>query len=156
MSPHLASGAFETHVRVFEPASLGHGEQAANALPLEGSNAETDLKWSNVEYRLPKSGRPFLALMAFDTLESLYGERVLEMMSGVLASIRRARDLFVGFVTPQSASAPKLANLASAMLHVDSIQGSVILYGEKPYTGLYSLSFDWTSGFPEMRLLPIA
>jgi len=155
VSPHLPSGTFEGHVRVFEPASLGHVEQSANALPLEGSNVETDLKWSNVEYRLPQSGRPFLALMAFDTLESVYGDKVLEEMSGVLASVRRARDVFVGFATPQSASAAKLENLASVVIHVESVQGSVVLYGEKPYTGLFNLSFDWTSGVPEARLRPI-
>ncbi len=155
VSPHLPAEAFETHVRVFEPASLGHVQESANALPLEGSNVETDLKWSNVEYRLPHSSRPFLALMAFDTLESVYGDKVLEEMSGVLASVRRARDVFVGFATPQSASAAKLENLASVMIHVESVQGSVVLYGEKPYTGLFNLSFDWSSGLPEAQLRPI-
>ncbi|OGS66659.1 MAG: hypothetical protein A3K59_10280 [Euryarchaeota archaeon RBG_19FT_COMBO_69_17] len=153
--PYLDPVAFDAHVRVFETASLGGAEQSPNALPLEGHQPETDLKWSNVEYRLPHSGRPFLALMAFDTLESVYGEKVLEQMPGVLASVRRARDVFVGFATPKSVSAPKLSNLASVVLHVDSIQGSVVVYGEKPYTGLYSLSFDHGSGVPQAQLVPI-
>jgi len=155
LSPHLAEGAFEGQVRVFETASLGGAEQSTNALPLEGHNIETDLKWSNVEYRLPNSSRPFLALMAFDTLESVYGEKVLEQMSGVLASVRRARDIFVGLATPQSASAPKLANIASVVLRLDVVNGSVVLYGEKPYTGLYNLSFDWATGVPVAQLRPI-
>ncbi len=155
VTPHLEQGAFEKHVRVFETASLGGAEEAANALPLEGHKVDADLKWSNVEYRLPHSERPFLALMAFDTLESVYGEKVLEEMSGVLTSVRRARDIFIGFVTPQNASAPKLANLASVLLHVENVNGSVVLYGEKPYTGLYNLSFDLASGVPEAELRPI-
>jgi len=155
LSPHLPPGAFEAQVRVFEPASLGHAEPSVNTLPLEGNNVETDLKWSNVEYRLPESSRPFLALMAFDTLESVYGEKVLEHMSGVLASVRRARDVFVGISTPQTTSAQKLANLASVVIHIESLQGSVVLYGEKPYTGVFSLSFDWSRGVPEARLRPI-
>jgi len=116
---------------------------------------DADLKWSNVEYRLPQASRPFLAFMAFDTLESMYGEKVIEEMSGVLASVRRARDTFVGFATPGSASAPKLANLASVLLHVESVNGSVVLYGDKPYTGVYNLSFDWSTGRPEAQLRPI-
>jgi|GEM_PF-179284 len=155
LAPHLSAEAIETHVRVFETASLGGVEESRNVLPLEGTNVEADLKWSNVEYRLPHSDRPFLALMAFDTLESVYGEKVLEEMSGVLASVRRARDVFVGFATPQNASTVKLANLASVMLHVECIQGSVVLYGEKPYTGLMNLTFDWSTGIPEAQLLPI-
>jgi len=73
----------------------------------------------------------------------------------VLASVRRARDVFVGFVTPQSASATKLENLASVVLRLESINGCVVLYGEKPYTELFALSWDWSSGIPEARFRPI-
>ena len=135
--------------------TLGSGEVSRNALHMEGNNVDNDLKWSNVEYHLPKSTRPFLALMAFDTLESVYGDKVLEQMSGVFGSVRRSHDIFIGFVTPQSASAGKIANLASTVLHLDSINGSVVLYGEKPYTELFNLSWDWSAGFPEAVLRPI-
>ncbi len=155
VSPHLSPSVFETHVQVFEPVTLGGGEVSKNALHMEGTNVDNDLKWSNVEYHLPKSVRPYLALIAFDTLESVYGERVLEQMSGVLASARRSGDVFVGFVTPQSASGSKLANLASTVIHMESVNGSVVLYGEKPYTELFAVSWDWSGGVPDMVLRPI-
>lgn len=155
VSPHLPPNSFETHIQVFESVTLGSGEVSRNALHMEGNNVDNDLKWSNVEYHLPKSTRPFLALMAFDTLESVYGDKVLEQMSGVFGSVRRSHDIFIGFVTPQSASAGKIANLASTVLHLDSINGSVVLYGEKPYTELFNLSWDWSAGFPEAVLRPI-
>jgi KaiC/GvpD/RAD55 family RecA-like ATPase len=155
VSPHLPPGAFESHVQVFEPVTLGSGEVSKNALHMEGTNVDNDLKWSNVEYHLPKSSRPFLALMAFDTLESVYGEKVLEQMSGVLATVRRSHDAFVGFVTPQSASAAKLANLASSVIHLESLNGTVVMYGEKPYTELFAVSWDWSAGTPEAILRPI-
>ena len=155
VSPHLPPGAFESHVQVFESVTLGSGEVSRNALHMEGTNVDNDLKWSNVEYHLPKSGRPFLALMAFDTLESVYGEKVLEQMSGVLATVRRSHDVFVGLVTPQSASAAKLANLASSVIHLESLNGTVVLYGEKPYTELFAVSWDWSGGVPEAILRPI-
>lgn len=155
VSPHLPANAFETHVQVFESVTLGGGDFPKNALHMEGTNVDNDLKWSNVEYHLPKSTRPFLALIAFDTLESVYGDRVLEQMSGVLAAARRSDDVFVGFVTPQSASGSKLANLASLVVHIENLNGSVVLYGEKPYTELFALSWDWSAGVPEMVLRPI-
>ncbi len=155
VTPHLEPSAFETHVRVFEAAALGSGEVSPNAMHMEGHTAENDLKWSNVEYHLPKSAKPFLALMSFDTLESVYGDKVFEQMSGVLASIRRAQDVFVGFVTPQSTSAAKLENVARIVLHMESINGSVVLYGEKPYTELFALSWDWSAGVPKAVLTPI-
>lgn len=155
VTPHVPPNAFETHVQVFEPVTLGSGEVSKNSLHMEGTNVDNDLKWSNVEYHLPKSARPFLALMAFDTLESVYGDKVLEQMSGVLATVRRSHDVFVGFVTPQSASGAKLANLASCVIHLESLNGTVVLYGEKPYTELFAVSWDWTGGVPEAVLRPI-
>jgi len=156
VSPFLPAGSFESHVRVFETTTLGGGmEESRNVMHMEGNKVDSDLKWSNVEYQLSRSERPFLALMAFDTLESVYGDKVLEQMSGVLQAARRAHDVFVGFATPGSPSAGKLANLASNVFHIESLNGSVVLYGEKPYTELFSLSWDWSSGVPEARLRPI-
>src|SRR3989449_436896 len=108
-----------------------------------------------VDFQLRTSERPFLAFMAFDTLESVYEEKVLEEMSGVFSAVRRAKDVFVGFVTPQSASASKLENLARVVLHLDSINGSVVLYGKKPYTELFSVAWDWSVGVPKAELRPI-
>lgn len=156
VAPHVPQGSVDTHVRVFETTTLGGGiEDSRNVMHMEGNKVESDLKWSNVEYQLSKSERPFLALMSFDTLESVYGDKVLEQMSGVLQGVRRAHDVFVGFVTPGSPSAAKLANLASAVFHIESLNGCVVLYGEKPYTELFNLSWDWSAGVPEARLRPI-
>jgi len=155
VSPHLLPGAFDAHVRVFESATLGSADVSRNVLQMEGKIVASDLKWSNVEFQLPKSERPFLALMSYDTLESVYGEKVVEEMSGVFASVRRAKDVMVGFVTPQSASAAKLENLSYIVLHVDSVNGSVVLYGQKPYTELFNLSWDWSGGVPKAHLRPI-
>ncbi len=155
VSPHLPAGTFEGHVQVFESVTLGSGEVSRNALHMEGTNVDNDLKWSNVEYHLPKSNHPYLALMAFDTLESVYGDKVIEQMSGVLGAVRRAHDVFVGIVTPQSVSAAKLANLANAVIHLESLNGTVVLYGEKPYTELFAVSWDWSGGVPSPVLRPI-
>src|SRR5437773_2665110 len=89
-SPHLPPGSFEARVRVFESATLGSADVSPTILHMEGTNVDADLKWTNVEFQLPKSERPFLAFMSFDTLESVYGEKVLEEMSGVFSVVRRA------------------------------------------------------------------
>src|SRR5438067_2361946 len=155
VSSHMPPGLFDANVRVFEAATLGLADDSRVVLHMEGTNVDADLKWSNVEFQLPKAERPFLALMAFDTLESVYGEKVIESMSGVFASVRRAKDVFVGFVTPESASAAKLENLAYAVFRIDSVNGSVVLYGQKPYTELFNLSWDLSGGFPRAVLRPI-
>src|SRR5207249_1822340 len=55
ISPHLPSGAFENQVRVFESATLGSADVSRTVLHMEGTNVDSDLKWSNVEFQLPRS-----------------------------------------------------------------------------------------------------
>jgi len=155
VEPFVEPGVFDQHVRVFETTSLGGTEVSKDALHMEGSNVDTDLKWSNVEYHLPKSQHPFLSLLSFDTLEAVYGESVLEALSGHIASVRRQRDIFVGMTTPLAKSSERLASMAAQHVRVENLDGSIVLYGEKPYTGLHSLSFSFGKGHPTAVLTPI-
>src|SRR5437773_11470471 len=93
--------------------------------------------------------------MAFDTLESVYGEKVIEGISGVFASVSRANDVIEGFVTPESASAAKLENLAYAVFRIDSVIGYVVLYGQNAYTELVALSWDLSGVVPRAALRSI-
>lgn len=155
LSPYLPGTVFDERVRVFESSPLGNFEGGKNALHMEGSNVEADLKWSNVEYRLPGAKHPFLSFVAFDTLESVYGESVFEQMTGHLSAVRRARDIFMGHVSPMTKSTSKLANLAHIHLKVQNVNGSILLFGQKPYTELFNLSLAYPQGVPKVVLTPI-
>jgi len=131
-------------------------EGAASALRLEGQNPDTDLKWSAIEHHLPQANHPFLSYVSFDTMEAVYGERVVDSMTGHLSSVRRNRDLFVGVVGETTKSTASLADFAHVHLRVENLDGTVVLYGQKPFTGLYALSFDVGAGLPRAMLHPIA
>lgn len=155
LAGHVAESVFDQHVRVFETTSLGGLEAPKGALHMEGSNVDSDLKWSNVEYRLPKSTHPFLSILSFDTLESVYGDEVLDELSGHIAAVRRQGDIFVGFTTPLTKSKEKLASMAYQHIKVENLDGSTVLYCEKPHTVLYNLSFSIDGGCPKAVLTPI-
>lgn len=155
LRPFLPADVFDARVRVFESSPLGSLEGSKNALHMEGSNVDADLKWSNVEYRLPGCKHPFLSFPAFDTLESVYGESVLEQMTAHLSAVRRGRDVFIGHASPMTKSTQKLANLAHMHLKVQNVNGSILLFGQKPYTELFSLSFSYAKGVPKAALTPI-
>jgi len=152
---YLAEGVFDRHVRVFESTPMGMLEESKSAIHVEGSNIDTDLKWNNVEYHLPGNKHPFLSLMAFDTLESIYGPSVLEEMSGHIAAVRRSKDIFIGTSTATTASNQKLADLSSVHIKLQNIAGTVILYCEKPYTQIYHLGFEYSGGIPQVLLTPL-
>src|SRR2546422_1897969 len=150
VGPHMSPNAFEKHIHVFEAAAPESRDLAKNATFMEGK-----LKWADIEYHLSQSRRPFLALVAFDTLEAAFGGQSLDAISHILSSIRRSGDIFVGLMSPESSQAAKLVSLAKIVLTMESVDGCVILYGDKPHTGLFHLSFDWSAGIPNARLQPI-
>lgn len=147
--PYTGDEIFDTYVRVFESSPLGSLEGSPNALQMEGSDVETDLKWSTIEYGLGKAQHPFLSLMAFDTLEAVYGEDVASVMTSHFSSIQKSNDIFVGLTSPTGKSAEAVANSSSVHLRVENVDGCILLFGEKPYTGFFNLSFEYSSGCPK-------
>jgi len=156
MLPYVGEEALDTCLRIFEASPLGSFEGAATALRLEGQNPDTDLKWNAIEHHLPKASHPFLSFVSFDTMEAVYGERVVDSMTGHLSSVRRNRDLFLGVVGETTRSTASLADFAHVHLRLENLDGTVVLYGEKPFTPLHVLSFDPTGGVPRAVLHPIA
>ncbi len=155
LAPYIEPGTFESRIRVFESSGLGSAETPKGVLHMEGQHPDVDLKWSNVEYHLPKTSRPFLSLMSFDTLESVYGGKVLEQMSGHIAAVRRARDIFVGLSNPLLTSNDRLGSMAHVHVKVANLNGSIVMYGEKPYTEIFNLDFTHDGGFPKAELTAI-
>ncbi len=149
VKPYTGDRIFDNYVRVFESSPLGSLEGSPNALQMEGSDVETDLKWSTIEYSLGEALHPFLSLMAFDTLESVYGEDVASLMTSHFSSVRKSKDIFVGLTSPAGQSAEAVANISSVHLRVQNVDGCILLFSEKPYTGFYNLSFDYSAGIPK-------
>ncbi|MFQ6013005.1 MAG: gas vesicle protein GvpD P-loop domain-containing protein [Thermoplasmata archaeon] len=155
LQPYVGAPALDRYVRVFEAAPLGTLESSTSALQMEGTDVETDLRWSTLQYHLGDARRPLLSLLAFDTLEAVYGPEVASRLTGHLAAIRKSKDVFVGLTAADSPSAEALANLASVHLRIENVEGSILLYGEKPYTPFHSLSYDPEEGFSRARLIPV-
>ncbi len=155
LKPYTGEKIFDTYVRVFESSPLGSLEGSRNALQMEGSDVETDLKWSTIEYSLGLAQHPFLDLMAYDTLEAVYGEDVASEMTGHLSSVRKSKDVFVGLTSPMGKSADAVANISSVHLRIQNVDGCIIIYAEKPHTGFHNLSFDYSTGVPKAVVTPI-
>ena len=138
----LTDMEMEKAVRVVEPASqmdLGSGRYV---MGVEGNMVSDDLKWKNVAYALDGSSQPFLSLMGFDSLESIYGGEVMEGLADHLAAVKRNGGSFVGLTSPTSRSTARLADMATVHLKVERIGGTVVLYGSKPFTECFALTVE--------------
>jgi KaiC/GvpD/RAD55 family RecA-like ATPase len=156
IAPYLGEDVYNKYVRVFEALQLETFVGAENAMALDGGEVGEDLKWKKIEYSLQDSKHPYLSILSFDTLESIYGGgELVEGLTAHLTSIRRDKDIFVGILLPTDESIGKLTNVAHTHLKIENIDGSVVLYGEKPFTELFALSFDVSKGYPKANLTPI-
>jgi archaellum biogenesis ATPase FlaH len=138
---HIPSTEIDRLVRIPEKADQmisGGGY----VVPIEGTNAFSDFKWQNIEYSLGTSKRPILALMGFDTMQSMYGNDVSDQLMDFLALVRRNNAVFVALAPSSSASTGRLADLATTHIKIDRIGGTVLLFGEEPFTECYALNFE--------------
>lgn len=151
----ITDAEMDRMVRVVEPASqmdLGSGRYV---MGVEGSNVSDDLKWKNIAYALEGSSQPFLSLMGFDSLESIYGGEVMEGLVDHLASVKRNGGAFVGLTTPTSRSTARLADMATVHLKVERIGGTVVLYSSKPFTECFAWTMEERPRGGHVSLTPL-
>ncbi|MBN1678429.1 MAG: hypothetical protein JW880_07820 [Candidatus Thermoplasmatota archaeon] len=144
---------FDKNVRILEPHASA-GSPKPYAMTLEGEDVRVDMKWQDVEYALRNSDAPFLAVIGFDSLESVYGPAVLDGMMEFLTSLLNNEGLFVATVTPSVRSTSRLSDLAHAHLRIDKISGVTMIRGEEPYTAPHAMTDPEPRDF-RPKLVPI-
>jgi len=127
------------------------GHQFVNAV--EGSDASHDLKWNSLKYLLSGSTTPYLSLLGYDALESVYGRKVMTSTAGHLDAMRRLGNVIVTEATSASNSLEVLANQATVHIKIESLAGTVMVCGEKPHTKYHYLEFKDDRRRP--RLIPM-
>lgn len=151
----LSKEEFDRHVRIPEKATQIGDTGERYIMPVEGTTALADLSWQSLAYSLKDAGTPFLSLVGFDTMESIYGSHVMDQLTDHLLSIRRNKGVFVGITSPSTSSAHRLADLATIHVKVDRIGGMAVLYGEKPFTECNAISFERGERGGGITLTPI-
>ncbi len=146
---------FDRFVKIPEKTDQFSNASSRYVLPLEGSNAFSDFKWQNVEFSLSEAKKPYLALMGFDTLESIYSHNLMDQLMDFLASLKHHEGVFVAITSPSSASASRLSDLANIHLKLDRIGGTVVIYGDEPFTECNAVSFEDREHGGGVSLTPI-
>ena len=149
----LKQDSFDKNVRILEP----HGpaaEPKPYVITLEGEDVRVDMKWQDVQYALRNTTPPLLAMMGFDSLESIYGPTVLDGMMDFLTSLLNSDGILVATVTPSVKSTSRLSDLAHTHLRIDKMSGVTIVRGEEPYTAPHAMT-DPADGDFRPKLVPI-
>jgi KaiC/GvpD/RAD55 family RecA-like ATPase len=133
---------FDRLVRIPVSANQFGMYEAKHVMAVEGSDASADLNWKTVEYSLQGAETPILSLVGFDTMESIYGSGLMDQIMGHLASVKANMGIFVGITSPSARSTERLADLANLHIKIDRIGGTIIIYGEEPFTECNAITYD--------------
>jgi hypothetical protein len=155
MATMVPRESLDRQVRIAEYAVEAQDPSAPCIMPLEGTNARLDFNWKTIAYALKEASSPMLSLMGFDTLESIYGGKIMDQLTDHFAAVKRHRHIFVGVVSPSTQSTRRLSDLASCHLKVDRMGGTVIVYGVEPFTECNALAISEEGDRTRMELVPI-
>jgi len=144
---------FDMNVRILEPHAPA-GTPKPYAMTLEGEDVRVDVKWQDLQYALKDTKGPYLTVIGFDSLESMYGPVVLDGMMDFLTSLMNNEGVMVATATPSVGSTNRLSDLAHTHIRIDKTSGVTIVRGEEPYTAPYAMT-DPDEGDFRPKLVPI-
>ncbi len=149
----LKESDFDEHVRILEPHAASESPKPY-AMTLEGEDVKVDIKWQDIQYALKGTEQPYMAMIGFDSLESMYGPGVLDGLMDFLTSLLNNDGVFVATVTPSVKSTSRLTDLAHTHIRIDKTSGITIVRGEEPYSAPYAMT-DPEKGDFRPKLVPI-
>ncbi len=104
-----------------------------------------------------KTRQPVLEIFGIDTLESTFGkENVKSMLALAATNTRHQGNLTIILIKPGMEDvARRTANISEVHLKLMREHGALLLFGQKPRTGLYIMEMNISSGYPLPKLTPI-
>ncbi|MDH2901657.1 MAG: ATPase domain-containing protein [archaeon] len=162
-SPYLPKEIVETSVRI------GHFGETSSDDPCffkldPGSMSKTyETFFKEVERIRVRPGdvsgtrRPCLFGVGVDKLEAIFGDEVLAPYYQRGAAItRQGGDAGILIAKHSTKSTDKLADLVDIYLKLDDIDGALVIYALKPPSRIYHVEYDYSRGYPNVQLTPVA
>jgi len=146
-------------LRVVEYLMLTQGQSKPYVLPVEARTPkEAYSLWKRARDELrEKTGQPVLEILGMDTLESTFGEENVKSMLALAATnTRHQGNLTIVLIKPGMEDiARRIANISEVHLRLMREHGTLLLFGQKPRTGLYVMEMDASRGHPLPKLTPV-
>ncbi len=149
----LTPEIFDKNIRILEPHAASESPKDYT-MTLEGGDVRVDIKWQDVQYAMKDTKQPYLSVIGFDSLESIYGPEVLDGLMDYLTSLLNNDGILVATVTPSVRSTNRLADLAHTHIRIDKTSGVTMVRGDEPYTAPYAMVSPESRDF-RPKLVPI-
>jgi len=94
--------------------------------------------------------------LGVDAVEMVIGDTFPRYYTRGTAMMGMHGDTSVLLARHSTVSREVLADMADVYLKADIIDGSVVIVSMKPPTRCYSVTYDYSEGYPSVKLTPIA
>jgi len=146
-------------LRIVQYSTLTQGQSKPYILAVETRTLkEGYMLWKQAQDELrEKTGQPVLEILGMDTFESTFGEENVKSMLALAATNTRLQgNLTVVIIKPGMEDiVRRIANISEVHLKLMREHGTLLLFGQKPRTGLYIMEMDVSRGYPLPKLTPI-
>ncbi|MGC2035540.1 MAG: gas vesicle protein GvpD P-loop domain-containing protein [Thermoplasmata archaeon] len=153
---HVPPHVFDSRVRIADYAA--NESEESYVVPMARYGREEALRSMTTAEKAASGAerKPFIEYMAFDTLESLMGDQAAIRL--YFHGVQRAKlvgNLGIGLLKPGLLASSEILNMMDSYFRIINIDNAPCIYGIRPRTTIYSLSFDEEKGPPYTRLTPI-
>ena len=102
------------------------------------------------------AGRPCLMMLGIDRIESVFGHEAVRSDYLRSATMTASYEDVAIFIAKQSTKGKEeLADLVDLYLKLDEINGALTIYSLKPPSRIYHMEYDFTRGYPHVKLTPV-
>lgn len=155
LTPHIDEETFNENARV---AQLGAPADRPYALGVSEKSVEEayDQLCKEVERLKARRDRPIFSLIDLVTIEYVYGrEAELKVLGKAIANVRRYGDTRLSLAMPSVTLLKEFRDVCDIHLRMRMVNGTIVMYGVKPHTGLYHFDIDISKGYPMPKLTPV-
>jgi KaiC/GvpD/RAD55 family RecA-like ATPase len=150
LKPYIGAEALEERVRIaeFNPNSPARKWKIVFKGKLR-DDAQTFLStWTSLN-----GHSPTMVGIDYDRMQQHYGEdQPFSVLADISESLRDSGALNIGLASRHTRLRDELLRTADYHLRLKSYEGSVLLFGVKPYTPICALGFDYQEGTPNLKL----
>jgi KaiC/GvpD/RAD55 family RecA-like ATPase len=99
--------------------------------------------------------RPCVFSIGGETLENAYSrEEAFRFAQAMVQRVRHFGDVLYIILRHSSSMVNELSNLSDIHIKLDDLEGTTVIERLKPWSQLYSIVYDYSHGYPKIKLVP--
>lgn len=99
--------------------------------------------------------RPCVFSIGGETLENAYShDEVFHFAQSIVQRVRHFGDVLYIILRHGSSMLNELSNLSDSHVKLDDLGGTTVIERLKPWSQLYAIVYDYSRGYPKIKLVP--